>query len=661
MKLIGAIDMGERTKSAIAVVLALASTLLSTALVFHLPVAILSGAGYDDAWFWQRAEMIGNGEWLGTYNQYTLMKGAGYPLFLLLTHALGLSISMAQPLLHGLAVLILGSAVYRMSGRMWWSLLLVLVMQWHPAALTWERAVRDNIGAAQGLLVLGCVLHFLISVRAGRRGYGWAATAGLVLGWFLCTREDGIWLLPGLAVLVLAGLVKCTGYSGCHRRFAAGVAMMATAGFMWLGTIAAVNKARYGEFVVVDVKSGGFQSAMAALQRVRVGDAVPYVPVPEKVRQAVYKVSPAFARLRPVLEGTGKGWTQSGCRFYPDTCSDYAGGWFLWVLRDAATAAGAYGSASTSDVFYRQIAADVEKACGDGRLTCVSGGIGLLPSMDQYQWKSLPESFWHAAKLLLWQDVKKVGTGSHVEHPWIEAMWRYLGRPYVPESKGEMGPRAIGWFRSQADAGAWIAGACEPGGARIQIARDPSPDVAAHFNDPAAAQNRFSAAFPRIQGCFIEAVPGGARLALSDIAPDQHNFALAGGAMTIDALLPGIDVSRAMSTRAVRIRDSIERFYAALLPVIAIAGVLAFLWASVRVLQSRRFDMLYATAAAGWCLLACRVFILLLVDVSSFPAIKLQYMQPAFPLLVLAAVCSLMCLAGRIDTVARHPAHGSLP
>src|SRR5690606_37316120 len=135
-----------------------------------LPVEILAGAGHDDAWFWHRAESIVKGHWLGPYDEMTLMKGAGYPLFLAAGHALGLSVMTAQALLYSVACLLLGAAIYRINGRPWWVLLMLLALQWHPAALSWSRVIRDNIVAAQVLLALAALLHCLCAIRAGKHG-----------------------------------------------------------------------------------------------------------------------------------------------------------------------------------------------------------------------------------------------------------------------------------------------------------------------------------------------------------------------------------------------------------------------------------------------------------------------------------------------------------
>lgn len=626
----------------LALALAVLSTVTSMAVISQLPVSILASARLDDAWFWHRAASIGGGAWLGAYDQVTLMKGAGYPIFLALANSVGASITVAQAALYALATGMLAWAFHRTSGRLWLSVTLLLLVQWQPAAFAWGRVLRDNISAAQVLLVLACVMHFVASLRAGNRGLGWMGAAGLVGGWFWCTREDGVWILPGLIVLIAAILVSHWRNPREMRRVFSGTAML-IAGFCVVPTLVmASNKLHYGAFVTTDVNRGGFAAAMSALQRVRVGEVVPYAPVPEKVRNAAYNVSPTFARLRPVLEDASNPWLHSNCTFYRSACGDYAGGWFIWALRDAAASIEVYPSASESDAFYKQVAADISKACDEGQLHCVSEGLGLMPPVDQFQWQNATHSSLSFLRLLLWQEIRLPAVPSHVDHPEIAQMWRYVGEPAMPDAAQMLNTRVSGWFRGEDDD--WLRGICKSSGERFPIERRASPDIALHFNDPSAAMNRFVATFPVIDGCAIEFTSGAGRLALSSIERDGQQYTAGGELLVIDALVPGIDASGSKATVPPLVRDNVGRIYEVVMPTLAISGLLAFFGACFVALRARRIDTLLVVAMAAWCMIICRIALLVLVDISSFPAVKVHYLQPAFPLLVAAAVASWGCL-----------------
>ncbi|WP_202841168.1 hypothetical protein [Luteimonas saliphila] len=622
--------------------MALSSSLLFVGLVSNLPIAILSGAGHDDAWFWLRARAIASGSWLGGYDQHTLIKGPGYPLFLAVNHGLGLSVATSQALLYSVACLLLGHAIYRVSDRPGLSLLLVVAMQWHPAAMTWTRVLRDNLSASQALLVLACVLQAVWVARSPRARLAWASAAGVTLGWFWTTREDGIWMLPGVALLLLAGAGWAWRDRAQRRSVLAACAWTVLATLAWLSLVATTNGLKYGAFTTVELKSPAFSDALGALQGVREGDVVPFVPVPERVREAVYAVSPSFARLRPALEEGDRFWLRPGCTLYGQTCGDYAGGWFLWALRDAAASVGAHASAPTADAFYAGLADEVRRACEDGRLTCKRPLLQLMPAATAEQWRSLPGRLRTAAGLLSWQGVQEAPFRSHLDHPGNADMWRFVGGPRVPDKAEALGDRAVGWMRDPH--GGWIRGRCGADDRIIAIDRLPSPDVAAHLDDPTTVHNRFRFRPPG-PDCDIE-LPGAGRLALSAVEATPGAFSLGGAQLYLDGLeaIPPQAVAPAWSAT---VKRGVWLAYERGLPWLAGAGLLAFAWALLRAFGQRRLGVLLVLAATGWGLVASRALLLALVDLSSFPALNHQYLQAAFPLLVLAAIASLAAASER--------------
>ncbi|MCZ8164771.1 GtrA family protein [Silanimonas sp.] len=624
--------------------LAAASTIASVVAIAGLPVSMLAGAGHDDAWFWQRAESIVGGAWLGAYDPLTLMKGAGYPLFLALAHTFGLPLTWAQALLYASATLLLGWAVHRLGGRLWLALALTIALQWQPAAFAWGRVLRDNITAAQVLLILACVMHAAASLRDGRRGLGWMAAAGLVAGWFWCTREDSVWLLPGLAILLCTGLTGVRHGGATTRRLALGAACMAAAAGVLPGVVMAANQLHYGMSALTDMHRSAFAAALSALQRVRVGETVPYVPVPAKVRQVVYQQSPAFARLAPALEDAAKGWTRPGCAVLPVTCGDYAGGWFLWALRDAAASAGTYASASSSEAFFAQVATEVSAACDAGRLRCVPVTVPLLPGLDQFQWQDAGKSGAGFARLLLWQDARPLPVASHADHPGITRMWRFVGEPSMAGPPPVTGVRVSGWFRGPE--GDWPEGRCEAGNGALPFERRPSPDVAEHFNDPGAAMSRFEVTFPGDDDCAIVFAAGQATVPLASIDQVGMPFGLGESQLFIDAARSGSEEAASNLPAPLRARQAVDALYAMALPLLTATGLFAFAAASLTGWRRKRLDALHVVAITTWCMLACRIGLLMLVDLSSFPAAKIHYLQPAFPLLIVAAFASFGALLG---------------
>ncbi|MEK9786503.1 MAG: hypothetical protein VW546_10890, partial [Gammaproteobacteria bacterium] len=66
---------------------------------------LVRSSPHDDTLFIGLALNILQGDWLGTYNQFTLMKGPGYSMFIALSNILGIPLILSQELLYVAACL----------------------------------------------------------------------------------------------------------------------------------------------------------------------------------------------------------------------------------------------------------------------------------------------------------------------------------------------------------------------------------------------------------------------------------------------------------------------------------------------------------------------------------------------------------------------------
>ncbi len=79
----------------------------------HTPLTIYPGAMHDDGLFIKLGMYLAEGQWLGPFSQFTLMKGPGYPAFLAVAHWLGISVTLAHALFHCLAVTVFTVVLHR--------------------------------------------------------------------------------------------------------------------------------------------------------------------------------------------------------------------------------------------------------------------------------------------------------------------------------------------------------------------------------------------------------------------------------------------------------------------------------------------------------------------------------------------------------------------
>ena len=440
-------------------------TLAYIAIAMHIPVSIYTNAGHDDALFLKNAYQLVQGNWLGSYNEMTLVKGMGFSLFLAVNAILGTPVTLLIALLYVLACGITINTLYKLGMSKYLLLLIYIVMLFHPQLFP-TRIIRDNIYPALTLIVLsGAIWLACLPIQKGRLIIK-IAPYGLVFGLFWLTREEGIWIIPGIMLLVLFKFIQFKNQRIPVRDLFNRIAIFSLAAFFPVMLVASINYHKYGMFEVVDFKGNAYSNALKSLYSVKAGADIPYVPVPYESRQAIYKVSPSFAQLKKFFEEDGKGWNSDGCRIYPWTCGDYAGGWFAFALRHAVSLKGYYANPVLAADFYNSITKEIEMACDDGLLRCASNPVPFMPNISVGQLKELPAKINQALGIAMAQaPIAETGGPSWDPLSKLKKVRIFLGSPKTTLSPSEELMDLSGWFYSKNND--WISLSCETHGKNV--------------------------------------------------------------------------------------------------------------------------------------------------------------------------------------------------
>jgi len=371
----------------------LAVVLVYLWLVSNQAMTALGPAGHDDHLYLNMAKSLASGRWLGSYGNLTLAKGPFYSFFIAASFVLGIPLFLSQHVLYALACGVLVAALSPLLPRATERVALFVVLLFNPATFAggvWTRAIREGIYPSLTLLVLSCAVA--IAVRADRRlreQWRWAAGLAASLAALWLCREERVWIVPPLFLIGGWAFVRSTSrrelllLSGCALALFAAL----------VGSVVLKNWWHYGLPVITEFTEGPFPGAYAALGRVRHLSERPKIPLPEETRLRLYGVSPAFAELKPFMEGEiGRGWSVPGCN-EAGICGDIAAGWLMWALRDAAAAAGHYRDAREAARFWREVRTQVADACQDGRIACGGLSAGFLPPLRWQNLASFPAAF----------------------------------------------------------------------------------------------------------------------------------------------------------------------------------------------------------------------------------------------------------------------------
>jgi hypothetical protein len=353
-------------------------------------VTALGNAEHDDLLFLRMAESMGRLDWLGPYSEFTHAKGAAFSAFVWLNHVAGLPLKLTEHAAYLGAALFFSWVLGRLLGSRAATLVCFLFLAFNPTlwlGAVGGRVVRENLYGTLSLLVLALGARaFLLEAR-----WPWLVAFGLAGAAFWLTREEGLWLVPSVAIIV--------GYWIAHR-----IRTPVTAGKVllipfvsFLLVVCSVNAANwwvYGVFRNNDFRSADFEGAYGALSRIEHDHWERLVLFPKDARERAYSVSPAARELQPFFEGAGgAAWRQVSCEQMGRTqCPEILAGWFMWALRQSVTVAGHYRSATEAQEFYRRLAREINEACERKAIACRGYRATMIPPWHSSYFEQTLES-----------------------------------------------------------------------------------------------------------------------------------------------------------------------------------------------------------------------------------------------------------------------------
>ena len=352
----------------------------------RIPYMILADQRYDDRMLFENAYDLLSGVWLGDYDAYTLAKGIGYPLFLVLAKKLCLPYSVLLSLLQAAGAWLFVRAVSVRWQNSYVQTLLYLLLLFSPISLTLlvtQRLYRMAIIPGMVLIVFsGMIGLTLRKEQPLKKQLSWAVLTGVALAFFWQIREDSVWILPFVAVMTVwnVGYVmlilhkKRTGRQLLFQclTFLLPILLL-FAGNM---SISAINQIHYGVFLSNDRTEGNFAELMSLLYRLDSNTEVNSdIWISRDTIARAEAVSPTLQQIQPLLDTYVEDWSTSN--------GEIPGDHFSWVLRDAVQDSGYSPDAVSAQTFYGNVLTELRSAIDRGDFTEKQGGALYFSSQSR--------------------------------------------------------------------------------------------------------------------------------------------------------------------------------------------------------------------------------------------------------------------------------------
>ncbi len=374
---------------------------LRLALSNRLPSYLLPGMPHDDGWVLSRTLFMLKGDWLGAYDQLTLIKGVFPPLLLAFSAYSGIGFGMLNTVLYCFACLIFVASIRPIIKNQMLQVLCFAILLFNPisyALHTGQRIYRIGMGQWEILLILGCLIAvFLRRNDSWRSLLKWEILGGLTLGLFLQTREDGAWIYPfvfgSIALTILVFILEKAGSK--KKIILYGLPVLIA--FAISGITVTVNYVRYGAPVINDRSGGNYAKVAGDLNSIAPNADEDKLYKSEAFRDRYYTIyastmekaflaSPTLNSASPFIRDAIRAWGDQEDLKTGQLSTDH----MLFALRDGVKMAGYYQSLPETEDFYRKVHKELELAFEGGVLK--RRGFLISPLVAPFQKGDLAKS-----------------------------------------------------------------------------------------------------------------------------------------------------------------------------------------------------------------------------------------------------------------------------
>ncbi len=374
------------------------AVVIRVCLEISMPALLNAQETFDDRLLFDYAESLYAGDWLGVYNNVTLVKGISFSVFLVLCHALCIQFPVGRMiLLIGGSVLFLTAFKKVIRSRMSRTIVFLLLL-YSPMGfdlLASQRLYRNSIVTEAVLILFSCMCGLFFRRRGSVKAMlGWAAATGISLAFFWFLREDSIWVLPFIFVVILLGIISIiVQYWRDIRKIAVKSAVLIIP-VLFLGMavtgVSVLNKHYYGIFATNDRAGSEFGKFMSYLYRIDNPEKNLDIWVPESTVEKVLDISPTFATVRQEVENSINAWGAGEA---------VRGDLIAWTIRDAVQTGGHYQNAQETNEFYRQINQEIQAALDEGSLE-LDGKLYFSKQAAGISLQELPQFFVKSFKMM---------------------------------------------------------------------------------------------------------------------------------------------------------------------------------------------------------------------------------------------------------------------
>jgi len=344
--------------------------LIKYILNINMPINVRDSMGADEYLMLAQAESLIKGEYLGTYNYLTLVKGIGFPLFLALAFKLGFSYLALYSIFYSFSCLIALLPLKKLIKNKVILYVIFLVLLFCPATFDDNVTLmyRNMLIVPQSILLISSIMMMYFNLNNSKKKFlFWTLLSSFTWIFLWHTREDSIWSFPLvlIASIVMLIILIISKIKNKKQKIAI-LSLPFIILFLSIQVISLFNYKYYGIYTVNQLNDSNYTKAVMLMMKVKPEKEIEHVEITRETLNRLYDVSPTFANLKEIIEYD---YENNGSMVIAEEDNgEINEDLITWELTGAANALGYYETAQKAEEFWGKVYDEILSAINAGLL-----------------------------------------------------------------------------------------------------------------------------------------------------------------------------------------------------------------------------------------------------------------------------------------------------
>ena len=335
-------------------------SLLKLVLTSGFAPYLKQGFYYDDMMMFNITNSLLHGNWLGAYNDVILTKGIVFPVIAALFSKVGIPFLLGCNFIYLFASLFVTMSLRNFIKNKTYLVFIYVLILFNPISYAMEtflRFYRNGVNVSIVLIFFGSIINWYYSKGNIKKNVLWAIVTGTSFFLVYSIREDYIWLLPALALMIINNIWYYLKDSGLRRIYIPFIPIVILV--LLVNGVAYKNYFEYKTYTHNELTNSAFNDAYRKILEVKANDELNKISVSNATLIMIGDECPSFKMIADTMIESP--WTEKRYTGVID-------GYLFWALRDSAMKKGYYKDSITSERLWTSVSRELDLAFKSGRL-----------------------------------------------------------------------------------------------------------------------------------------------------------------------------------------------------------------------------------------------------------------------------------------------------